>query len=49
VKVEETQAAMCASSIKPEEVFAAIMESLGVKKKKPRTNKKKQAEILRIA
>jgi len=47
-KVEETQAALCASKIKPEDVFKAILEALGVGKKR-KAKKKKQAEILRIA
>lgn len=47
VKVEETQAALCASSIRPEDVFEAIVESLGAKRKKKK--RAKTAEILRIA
>lgn len=48
VKVEKTQAALCASSIKPEDVFLAIVEALGAKKRK-RGRPKKTAEILKMA
>ncbi len=46
-KVESTQAALCASSIRPEDVFEAIIDSLGAKKRKKK--QKKSAEILKIA